>query len=138
MKMSRKHMMIGTASLGLAGALATGGVALAASGPTGTGTPSSSVAENDFGCGLMAGFGDMRGGAFGDAPMLTTARHRRAIETAYAETTEFGRVWSGQRFPATVAAIHLRTAVIALEELIGTVEIENVLDRVFSSFCVGK
>jgi len=81
---------------------------------------------------------DVRQSFTADAPMLTTARHRRAIETAYAETTEFGRVWSGQKFPATVAAIHLRTAVIALEELIGTVEIENVLDRVFSSFCVGK
>ena len=28
--------------------------------------------------------------------------------------------------------------VYALEELIGAVEIEDVLDRVFSSFCVGK
>jgi len=26
----------------------------------------------------------------------------------------------------------------SLEELIGTVDVEDVLDRVFSSFCVGK
>jgi tRNA modification GTPase len=32
----------------------------------------------------------------------------------------------------------LRTAVYVLEELIGTVDIEDVLERVFSSFCVGK
>lgn len=81
---------------------------------------------------------DVRQSFTADAPMLTSARHRHAIETAYAETTEFERVWRGQKLPATVAAIHLRTAVVALEELIGTVEIENVLDRVFSSFCVGK
>lgn len=73
-----------------------------------------------------------------DAPMLTTARHRRAIGTAYAETAEFVRVWKEQKLPAPVAAVHLRTAVIALEELVGSIEIEDVLDRVFSSFCVGK
>ena len=73
-----------------------------------------------------------------DAPMLTTVRHRHAIGTAYAETAEFERVWKEQNLPAPVAAVHLRTAVIALEELVGSIEIEDVLDRVFSSFCVGK
>jgi tRNA modification GTPase len=34
--------------------------------------------------------------------------------------------------------VHLQTAVYVLEELIGTVDIEDVLERVFSSFCVGK
>jgi len=73
-----------------------------------------------------------------DAPMLTTARHRNAIETAYAEAAEFERVWREEKLPVTVAAVHLRTAAVALEELVGSIEIEDVLDRVFSSFCVGK
>lgn len=73
-----------------------------------------------------------------DAPMLTSARHRRAIETAYAEVRDFEHVWKDQKLPATVATVHLRTAVVALEELVGSIEIEDVLDRVFSSFCVGK
>lgn len=81
---------------------------------------------------------DTRQSVGADAPVLTSARHRRAIETAYAETREFERVWKERRLPATIAGVHLRTAVIALEELIGSVEIEDVLDRVFSSFCVGK
>jgi tRNA modification GTPase len=34
--------------------------------------------------------------------------------------------------------VHLRSAVHALEELIGVVDVEDVLDRLFASFCVGK
>jgi tRNA modification GTPase len=34
--------------------------------------------------------------------------------------------------------VHLRAATHALEALIGAVDVEDVLDRVFSSFCVGK
>jgi tRNA modification GTPase len=81
---------------------------------------------------------DRHGSVASEQPMLTNARQRIAIETAYAETEEFQRMWGAERLPATIAAVHLRTAVTALEELIGTVEIEDVLDRVFSSFCVGK
>ena len=73
-----------------------------------------------------------------DLPVLTRARHRKAIDTARAELGQFIAAWGERKLPATIAAVHLRTAVHALEELIGTVEVEDVLDRVFSSFCVGK
>jgi tRNA modification GTPase len=73
-----------------------------------------------------------------DLPILTRARHRKALEIARSELEEFRSGWREEKLPATVIAIHLRTAVHALEELIGAVEIEDVLDRVFSSFCVGK
>ncbi|HMG69869.1 MAG TPA: tRNA uridine-5-carboxymethylaminomethyl(34) synthesis GTPase MnmE [Gemmatimonadaceae bacterium] len=73
-----------------------------------------------------------------DLPILTRARHRKAISTARSELEQFTHAWREEKLPATVAAVHLRTAVCALEELIGTVEVEDVLDRVFSSFCVGK
>ena len=51
---------------------------------------------------------------------------------------QFRASWREENLPATIASVHLRTAVLALEELIGIVEIEDVFDRVFSSFCVGK
>jgi tRNA modification GTPase len=73
-----------------------------------------------------------------DLPILTRARHRKALEIASSELEEFRSGWREEKLPATVIAVHLRTAVHALEELIGAVEIEDVLDRVFSSFCVGK
>jgi tRNA modification GTPase len=38
----------------------------------------------------------------------------------------------------SVAAVHLRAAVFALETLVGAVDVEDVLSKVFSTFCVGK
>jgi tRNA modification GTPase len=73
-----------------------------------------------------------------DLPVLTRARHRHALTVACSEIEQFYRAWREENLPATVASVHLRTAVSTLEELIGTVEVEDVLDRVFSSFCVGK
>jgi tRNA modification GTPase len=73
-----------------------------------------------------------------DFPVLTRARHRYAIAVACSELEQFQQAWREESLPAPVASVHLRTAVTALEELIGTVEVEDVFDRVFSSFCVGK
>jgi tRNA modification GTPase len=78
------------------------------------------------------------GEAVPDLPILTRARHRKALEIARSELEQFRSGWREEKLPVTVIAVHLRTAIHALEELIGTVEIEDVLDRVFSSFCVGK
>ena len=76
--------------------------------------------------------------AAADVPLLTRARHRLAIEEAARELVMFQSVWAAAELPAPVAATHLRSAVLALEELIGIVDVNDVLDRVFSSFCVGK
>jgi tRNA modification GTPase len=73
-----------------------------------------------------------------ETPVLTRARHRVALTTAHDELKLFTDAWMVNELPIAVAAVHLRTAVHALEELIGTVDVEEVLDRVFSSFCVGK
>ena len=73
-----------------------------------------------------------------DTPMLTRARHRHALQAARAELAQFESAWKEDKLPATVASVHLRAAVGALEELIGAVDVEDVFDRVFSSFCVGK
>lgn len=73
-----------------------------------------------------------------DAPILTQARHRDAIERAREELELFRVAWQEERLPATVAAVHLRSAVAVLEELIGAVDVEDVLDQVFRRFCVGK
>lgn len=73
-----------------------------------------------------------------DMPVVTRARHRTILGAAQAELTAFREGWTSSELPATVAAVHLRSAVHSLEELIGSVDVEDVLDRVFSSFCVGK
>ena len=73
-----------------------------------------------------------------DAPVLTRARHRSRVALARAELRSFRDAWQSDRIPPIVAAVHLRTATSALEELIGRVDVENVLDEVFARFCVGK
>jgi tRNA modification GTPase len=78
------------------------------------------------------------GEAAPDIPMLTKARHQQALATALAEIRQFQQAWREEKLPAPVASVHLRGAVYVLEELIGAVDVEDVLDRVFSSFCVGK
>lgn len=73
-----------------------------------------------------------------DAPLLTHTRHRRAIEHARDELVAFRSARCEAELPAPVAAVHLRSAVHALEELVGAVDVEDVLDRLFARFCVGK
>ena len=73
-----------------------------------------------------------------DTPVVTRARHRAILGTAREELSAFRDGWLSDKLPATVAAVHLRSTVHSLEELIGSVDVEDVLDRVFSSFCVGK
>jgi tRNA modification GTPase len=73
----------------------------------------------------------------GEAPVVTRARHARALRRARDELSEFLAALAG-RVPMEFAATHLRAAAGALEELIGAVSVDDVLDRVFGDFCVGK
>ncbi len=73
-----------------------------------------------------------------DTPMVTRARHRSALERARGALAEFRHVWSAEQLPAPVAAVHVREAALALDELIGAVDVDDVLARVFATFCVGK
>jgi len=76
--------------------------------------------------------------ALGDVePVVTRARHRVALERALAEVDAF-RNARGDGVEAAAAATHLRAAMGALDDLIGVVTPDDVLDRVFASFCVGK
>lgn len=72
------------------------------------------------------------------APLVTRARHRRALEEAREELGAFLAAWEEDVLPAPVAAVHLRAAAHALEALVGVVDVEDVLGRLFSTFCVGK
>jgi tRNA modification GTPase len=73
-----------------------------------------------------------------DAPILTRERHRYVVGIARSEIAAFDLAWRERRLPASVAAVHLRAAVHALEEMIGTIDVEDVLDRLFGTFCIGK
>ncbi len=70
-------------------------------------------------------------------PLVTRERHRAALAHALEETVLF-REARASGIEGAVAAVHLRAAVGALETIVGVVTADDVLDRVFSSFCVGK
>jgi tRNA modification GTPase len=71
-------------------------------------------------------------------PALTRTRQRLAIEHAAKELAAFQTYWATASLPAPVAAVHIRAAVGALDELIGTVDTEDILSRLFATFCIGK
>jgi tRNA modification GTPase len=70
-------------------------------------------------------------------PVLARERHRTALIRAQAALAD-AVPHLGRNGDAVLAAHHVREATAALDELLGAVDIEEVLDRVFSSFCVGK
>ena len=70
-----------------------------------------------------------------EMPALSRARHRRAVETALA-ALERGRDRLAEA--PELAGEDLRLAIRAMESLTGRVDVEDVLDRVFSQFCIGK
>lgn len=70
-------------------------------------------------------------------PALTRERHRVALARA-AEALAAARPEIAYGGDAVLAAHHVQEAVRALDSLIGVVDVEEVLDRVFASFCVGK
>ena len=65
-------------------------------------------------------------------------RHRVAIERAVS-ALEFAqdRLRSDPE-TSELAAEDLRTAIRALDSLVGRVDVENLLDEIFASFCIGK
>lgn len=78
------------------------------------------------------------GGIALDAPVLTRERQRFCVEHARAEMREFSAALMDGGLPASVAAVHLRSAAGALAEVTGTIDVEDVLDHLFRTFCVGK
>ena len=78
--------------------------------------------------------GDFLAGS--ESSLVTRARHRHALEeTLAALRRALGREMAGHE---DLLAEELRIATRALGRLTGRVDVEDVLDRVFSSFCIGK
>jgi tRNA modification GTPase len=68
-----------------------------------------------------------------DGPVITRARHRAALIEAYGLLME-----ARSAHQPELAAEAYRGTVRALGRVTGRVEVEDVLDIVFSDFCIGK
>jgi tRNA modification GTPase len=63
--------------------------------------------------------------------------HERDREALVAAVISLGQV-AGHLESTELAAEDLRQASFALERLLGRMDAESVLDRLFSAFCIGK
>lgn len=70
-----------------------------------------------------------------EIPVLTQARHRQQLERCMAPLKSFLGSPMGE---VELRAEDLRRAAHALGRLTGAVDVEDVLDQVFSRFCIGK
>ncbi|MGI3169777.1 tRNA uridine-5-carboxymethylaminomethyl(34) synthesis GTPase MnmE [Pseudooceanicola sp. C21-150M6] len=74
----------------------------------------------------------------GQSGLATRERHRIAMQRAGEGLEAALRLVSLGSEHAELAAEELRTAVRALDSLVGRVDVEMLLDDIFSSFCIGK
>lgn len=72
------------------------------------------------------------------AGIATHERHRQAMVKAKAALVSAQQVLArGPEF-YDIASEEMRTAIRSLEMLVGRIDVENLLDEIFSSFCLGK
>ena len=69
--------------------------------------------------------------------VVTNVRHKAALERARSSLSEVQRAME-QGMPPDIAAVDLQEARDNLEEIIGAVTNDDVLERIFSQFCIGK
>lgn len=84
---------------------------------------------------VEAAYSGVRAGA--ETPLVTRRRQARAIRRALRDSEAFVKARDAGLSPE-IAATDLLDAERALEGLLGVVETDDVLDVVFSSFCIGK
>ncbi|MCV2867292.1 tRNA uridine-5-carboxymethylaminomethyl(34) synthesis GTPase MnmE [Defluviimonas sp. WL0002] len=72
------------------------------------------------------------------AGLITRERHRTAISRALVALESAAIEVKSGPDRAELAAEDLRRAIRALDSLVGRVDVEDLLDQIFASFCIGK
>ena len=69
--------------------------------------------------------------------IITNIRHKIAIQAAYDSLKEgINSIETGK--PLEIIAIEFRDALDRLGEIVGAVTTDDILNRIFSDFCIGK
>ena len=87
---------------------------------------------------LIAQITRILSGRASNAGIATRARHKQAMERGLAALQAALSLLPQGDVASELAAEELRTAIRALDSLVGRIDIENVLDEIFASFCLGK
>jgi tRNA modification GTPase len=72
-----------------------------------------------------------------ESPVAINTRHRDCLRRAL-ESCDRATTAQTESLSSEYAAIHLNEALLAVGEVIGVVDVEQILDSVFSHFCIGK
>ena len=72
-----------------------------------------------------------------DSVMVTRLRHKQALAAAQEAISNSLKAME-QEFSSDCVAVDLRSALNSLSEITGSVSTDDILDRVFAEFCIGK
>ena len=72
-----------------------------------------------------------------NSPMLISQRQKDKVEGALKYMEEAHSLCEAQDFPEKVASL-INSAQILCEEIVGEISLDNVFEKIFSSFCIGK
>jgi tRNA modification GTPase len=75
--------------------------------------------------------------ASSEAVLVASVRHKQALEKASAHLSEAVNGILG-KLPLDMVSIDLRSAWEALGDITGSTSTEELLDRIFADFCIGK
>lgn len=81
---------------------------------------------------------DYRSTANDEGAVITRARHRRHVESAASALERFYERSGEGYMSLDLAAEELRLAASELGRITGAIDVEDVLDVLFSDFCIGK
>lgn len=87
---------------------------------------------------LMTMIADRLSARIAGAATITRQRHRQAIARAVDGLESAMAEVDAEPHRAEFAAEQLRHAIRGLDSLVGRVDVEDLLDDIFSSFCIGK
>ncbi|WP_299964711.1 tRNA uridine-5-carboxymethylaminomethyl(34) synthesis GTPase MnmE [uncultured Roseobacter sp.] len=87
---------------------------------------------------LLAGISEIFSEKVAQSGSATHARHRSAMLQTKDLLVETQRTLSQGSAAYDIAAEDLRTAIRALEALVGRIGVETLLNEIFASFCLGK
>ena len=73
-----------------------------------------------------------------DVGIATRLRHKLAMERSIDHLDAAASLVLAGDISTDIAAEELRSAIRALDSLVGRVDVENILDEIFASFCLGK
>ena len=82
---------------------------------------------------------EVLGGDFvmGDSPIITNVRHHEALRRGRVALA-YAMESLDARMPPELIAVDLRSSLDSVGEIVGKTTTEDILDRIFSQFCIGK